>query len=71
MDDLAFFTNEELIRELMSRKTFMGFIFHCKTELREDVWKNGAKNFSLKRRNLTVRQIKKAVEYIHKAIEGA
>lgn len=34
--DLAFFTNGELIAELVRRKTFLGVIVHCEDDYRGD-----------------------------------
>lgn len=31
MDDLSFFTNDELIAELLRRKTFVGVVIHDKS----------------------------------------
>lgn len=37
-DDLALFTSQELIDELMRRKTFLGVIVHSEQEAKSDVW---------------------------------
>jgi hypothetical protein len=36
--DLAFFTSQELIDELMRRKTFLGVVIHSDQELRNSDW---------------------------------
>jgi len=36
--DLSFFTSQELIAELLRRKTFLGVIVHSETEHRSDTW---------------------------------
>ena len=36
--ELAFFTTDELIRELMSRKTFLGVVVRAENEERGEAW---------------------------------
>ena len=36
--DLAFFTTQELIRELVGRKTFLGLVLHAEQELKQQPW---------------------------------
>jgi hypothetical protein len=36
--DLAFFTSQELIDELMRRKTFLGVVIHSEEDLRNSNW---------------------------------
>jgi hypothetical protein len=36
--DLAFVTNQELIAELMRRKTFLGVVVHSETDWKQDGW---------------------------------
>jgi hypothetical protein len=42
--DLAFYTTQELIDELMRRKTFLGVVVQCEEELRTGRW-TGEKTF--------------------------
>ena len=37
-DDLALFTSQELIEELMRRKTFLGIVLHSEQEAKTDAW---------------------------------
>jgi hypothetical protein len=37
--ELAFFTTEQLIDELIRRKTFLGVVVHSEEELKGDTWK--------------------------------
>jgi len=37
-DELALYTSQELIDELMKRKTFLGVIVHSEQEAKTDVW---------------------------------
>jgi hypothetical protein len=37
-DDLALFTSQELIDELMRRKTFLGIVVHSEQEAKSDAW---------------------------------
>ena len=46
--DLAFFTTDELIEEILRRKTFLGVVVHSERELREAVWENGAQLFQIR-----------------------
>jgi len=39
MGELAFYTNQELINELMRRKTFLGVVVHAEDELRQQGWR--------------------------------
>ena len=36
--DLAFFTNEELVAELMRRKTFLGVVVQSESDWKHDGW---------------------------------
>jgi len=36
---LAFFTVQELVNELLSRKTFLGLVLHSEEELKNDDWR--------------------------------
>ena len=36
--ELTFFTTQELIAELMSRRTFLGVVVHSEEELKQDPW---------------------------------
>lgn len=38
--DLAFFTTQELIAELMSRQTFYGVVVHAEGDHRRDEWES-------------------------------
>ena len=38
VQDLAFYTTQELIAELLNRKTFLGVIVHSEKELKGDHW---------------------------------
>lgn len=38
--ELSFFTTQELIAELMRRKTFMGVVVHSSEEVRGQVWED-------------------------------
>jgi hypothetical protein len=46
-NDLAFFTTQELIDELMRRKTFLGVVVHSEDDMR-GVWRDGAKMFKVR-----------------------
>jgi len=37
-DELALFTSQELIDELMKRKTFLGIVVHSEQEAKTDDW---------------------------------
>jgi hypothetical protein len=37
-DDLALFTSQELVDELMRRKTFLGVVIHSEQEAKTDDW---------------------------------
>jgi len=37
--DLAFHTTEELVGELMNRKTFLGLVLHSEKDLKSAEWK--------------------------------
>ncbi len=37
-DELALFTSQELIDELMRRKTFLGIVVHSEQEAKTDTW---------------------------------
>lgn len=36
--DLAFYTSEELIKELMGRRTFFGCVIHSAEEHKQETW---------------------------------
>jgi hypothetical protein len=38
MPELAFFTSQELIDELMRRNTFLGVVVHSEEEVKSDRW---------------------------------
>ena len=38
--ELSFFTTQELIAELMRRRTFLGVVVHSEEELKRDQWGN-------------------------------
>jgi len=46
MNDLAFFTNQELIDELVGRQTFLGAVVQAEDEHRERNWR-GDKYFKI------------------------
>jgi hypothetical protein len=45
--DLAFVTTDELIDELLRRRTFLGVIVHSETELKTPEW-GGARHFKVR-----------------------
>lgn len=47
MSDLSFFSTQELIDELVSRKTFLGVIVHAEEEHRSSEWR-GNKYFDVR-----------------------
>ncbi|MBX9678829.1 MAG: hypothetical protein K2X38_08685 [Gemmataceae bacterium] len=47
MSDLSFFSTQELIDELVSRKTFLGVIVHAEEEHRTKEWR-GDKYFDVR-----------------------
>jgi hypothetical protein len=44
--DLELFTTEELINEIIKRKTFQGVIVHAEGDFKNHAWR-GAKNFKV------------------------
>jgi hypothetical protein len=36
--DLAFYTTEELVSELIGRKTFLGLVLHSEQEMKQHGW---------------------------------
>jgi len=46
--ELAFFTTQELVDELLRRKTFLGVIIHADEQLRTAAWERGTKEFRVR-----------------------
>ena len=67
--DLAFYTTQELIGELMRRKTFQGVVIHSDDEESEEVW-GGDKVFKVHlNANLTTFQASRILESVAASID--
>ncbi len=67
--DLAFYSTEQLIDELMRRKTFLGLVIHADEELRHTRWQ-GDKVFKVHyNSNLGLEQASRLLETISESIQ--
>ena len=63
--DLEFYTNEELIEELVKRTNFLGTIIFSEKEYLNNDWGKEKRNFKVKfNTNLTNKQVGKLLEHI-------
>jgi hypothetical protein len=62
--DLEFYTTNELVAELMRRKTFLGLVVHSEGDFRETTWK-GEKVFKVRvSRNLDLAEAGRLLDIV-------